>query len=173
MDTQPSKFYYTCPFPPLCLMTSSLKMTSNFSKQFLCIADNISTVSVKPRCEFPRVAFRNETNMIRMSHIMTTAWAQTILIPHGIRSPQHADSSEESARSIWSCVSVKSVCYDIHEVQIRQPMQMVNKGSVNTSPDYCQRGNMLHVLLSVLIIRRDLSEVAMQNGSYSKFTMAG
>lgn len=42
---------------------------------------------------------------------------------------------------------------NIHEAQIRQQMQTVNKGRVNTSPDYCQRGNMLHVLLSVLIIK--------------------
>lgn len=162
------KFYYICPFPPLCLMTSWQKMTSNFSKQFLCIPDNISTESAKPRCEFRHVAFRNECNMIRMSHTMTPVWVRTVLILRGIRSLRYSMPTSRS-----DCVSLNSVCYDNHEVQIRQRMQMVNKRRVNTSPDDCQCGNMLHVLLSLLIIRRDLSEVAMQNGSYSKFTMAG
>lgn len=42
----------------------------------------------------------------------------------------------------------------VHRPQIRQHMQTGNKGWVNTSPDYCQRGNMRHVLLSVLIIKK-------------------
>lgn len=41
----------------------------------------------------------------------------------------------------------------IHGTQIRQHTQAGNKGWVNTSPDYCQRGNMWHVLPSVLIIK--------------------
>lgn len=44
-------------------------------------------------------------------------------------------------------------CVSIHEVHIRQQIRRVNKGWVNTSPGYCQRGNMLDVLLSVLIIK--------------------
>lgn len=60
---------------------------------------------------------------------------------------------------------------NIHEAQIRQ--QTVNKGRANTVPDYCQRGNMVDISLSVLIMKKGLSEVAIQNGNYSTFTMAG
>lgn len=142
-------------------MISWQKMSYNFSKTISAHPRQHLHCISTPRCEFRHVAFRNECNMINI-----TGWQLHGHKPYRSRVARAACGV--SRVSLLTLIVRFTDCYDrnstkssvnIHEAQIRQQMQTVNKARLNTSPDYCQRGNMVHVLLSVLIIK-DLFEVA-------------
>lgn len=154
-----------CPFPPLCLLISWHKMTYNVSKQSPnCHHDMDSSAPARPVCENiseMKVAdwcgnqYESSPNSCIGTGLIDLVWQEELTVERRLWErvklhalivcfTEHADYYDRN--------STKS-SVNIHEAQIRQQIQTVNKGWANTGPDYCQRSNMLRVLLSVLITK--------------------